>query len=147
MIEQRRRAYLDALGIDVWLLKPSTADRGRLVFSPGGGSTLLVCDSAEAAITRLACDVVRALGDDSVWAWPDPECAESSPSLEQAVARFLFTRVVIFGHDLGSQLFKGASPEVIGSARISIAPGLEELSVRGTAKQEFWNQVSGNPFN
>ena len=45
MIESQRRAYLDAMGLDVWSIKPPQPEFDRLIFQPGEGSTLLICDA------------------------------------------------------------------------------------------------------
>ena len=55
----------------------------------------------------------------------------------------IFTRVVLFGTELVRQLFKDGAPMVLGSARILVTAGLEDLAVSGAAKLEFWNQLSG----
>lgn len=144
MIELRRRAYLDALGIDVWLSKPAEADRNRLLFSPGKGDTLLVCSSAESSITRLASDITRALGGEVIWAWPDPEGRKESPTIAEAVGQFLFTRIVIFGSNLERQICGNEPPEFGASTRVLAAPDLNELAERGTARRLFWKQISGS---
>ncbi len=144
MIELRRRAYLDALGIDVWLSKPVEADRNRLLFSPGQGDTLLVCSSAESSITRLASDITRTLGGEVIWAWPDPEGRQESPTIAEAVDQFTFTRVVIFGSDLGRAICSNDPPEFGASTRTLTAPDLNELAERGTARRLFWKQISGS---
>lgn len=141
MIESRRRAYLEAMGIDVWLARPPAPEWDRLLIGPGQGSTLMVCREPGESAGKLARDVARAIGQDPVWAWPDPESAASSPKLRDAVENRLFTRVIVFGDDLAGQLFKGEPPGVLVSAAVVTAPGLEELAVRGTAKQTFWSQL------
>ena len=142
MIELRRRAYLDALGIDVWLSKPAEADRNRLLFSPGKGDTLLVCSSTESSITRLASDISRAVGGEVIWAWPDPEGRKESPTIAEAVGQFLFTRIVIFGSNLERQICSNEPPEFGASTRVLTAPDLNELAERGTARRLFWKQIS-----
>jgi hypothetical protein len=147
MIESRRRAYLDALGLDVWSIRPPQPEFGRLMLQPGEGGTLLVCDSPDATATRIAGDVARALAGEVVWAWPDPEGGPESPTLEQAIGQQLFSRVVLFGAGLGGQMFRGETPPVVGSASITVSDSLDELAVRGTAKQVFWKQLSGKSIN
>jgi len=144
MTELRRRAYLDALGIDVWLSKPVEPDHNRLLFSPGKGDTLLVCSSAESSITRLAGDITRALGGEVIWAWPDQEGRKESPTIAEAVGQFLFTRVVIFGSDLGRQICSDDQPEFSASTSVLTAPDLNELVERGTARRLFWKQIAGS---
>jgi hypothetical protein len=92
--EARRRAYLEALGFDVWVARSAApgggaqpaasfdapleasfdalADHqhGRIQVGSGRGSTLLVCSSAADSASKFAADVVRALGGDPAWAWP-----------------------------------------------------------------------------
>jgi hypothetical protein len=147
MIESRRRAYLDALELDVWSIKPPKPVFDRLLFQPGEGCTLLVCDTPDATATRIAGDISRALAGETVWAWPDPSAPSQGPTLEQAVAQHLFTRVVLFGAGLGRQLFQGDTPPAVGSACITVTHKLDELAVRGNAKQVFWEQLSGKNIN
>ena len=147
MIESRRRAYLDAIGLDVWSIKPPEPEFDHLLFQPGEGSTLLICDAPEATATRIAGDIARVLAGDAVWAWPDPSASPESPSLEQAVGQYLFTRVVLFGPGLGRQMFRGEVPLVVGSAGITVTESLDELAVRGNAKRIFWQQLYGKNVN
>ena len=114
-----------------------------LFFQPGEGSTLLICDAPEATATRIAGDIARALAGKVVWAWPDPEGSPQSPTLDQAIGQYLFTRVVVFGDYLARKVFRGDAPLVTGSASITISVGLDELAVRGNAKQVLWKQISG----
>jgi len=141
MIESQRRAYLDAMGLDVWSVKPPEPEFDHLLFQPGKGGTLLVCAAPDGTATRIAGDITRALASDVVWAWPDPAASPESLSLEQSIRQFLFTRVVLFGPGLGRQIFRGDAPAVLGSASITVSESLDELAVRGTAKREFWQQL------
>lgn len=141
MSETRRRAYLEALGLDVWLTKAAAAEPAGLVVS-GDGCLLLVCSSAEESASRLAGDISRVLGDDVAWAWPDTADAAESLTLAQAVERFLFTGILLFGKAVEKQLFAAQPPAVLGSARVLRAPGLDELAVRGTAKQTLWQLLA-----
>ena len=144
MIESQRRAYLDAMGLDVWSIKPPQPEFDRLIFQPGEGSTLLICDAPETTATRIAGDIARALAGKVVWAWPDPEGSPQSPTLEQAVGQYLFTRIVLFGDGLARQVFRGDAPLVTDSASITVSIGLGDLAVRGNAKQILWKQLFGN---
>lgn len=139
--ETRRRAYLDALGFDVWLLKPAEAGPGRLQLAPGEGSVLLVCANAEDSASRLAGDIVRALAGKCVWAWPEPESGGDNPTLADAIGDRLFTRVCLFGPELAENLLPRQRPEVIGSAAVSVFPELQSLAVRGEAKRRFWESI------
>lgn len=144
MIESRRRAYLEAMGYEIWSARLHDPGPNRLLICQGEGDTLLVCSSPDAATSLFARDVARALGDRVVWAWRDPEGRSESTTLEDAIGQYLFTRVVLFGPGLARQLFKDGAPIVLGSARILVTAGLADLAVDATAKLEFWNQVSGN---
>ncbi len=142
MIESQRRAYLEAMDINVWLGKPDAADLDRLVIGPGSGSTLLLCHSADESATRLAADICRFLADGPVWAWPDPEGRAQYPSLENAVDKYLFTRVVVFGQTLAGQLFNGQVPQTLGSARIVEVSGLNVLLASANARRQLWRKLS-----
>ncbi len=143
MTEARRLAYLDALGLDAWVLRPPEAAHDRLVVQPGEGATLLICELPDATATRIAGDISRVMAGQVVWAWPDPQGSLEFPLLEEAVSQHLFTQVVLFGAELERKLFKGEAPLTIGSAGITVTGSLEELAVRGSAKRELWNRLSG----
>ena len=143
MMEAQRRAYLEAMGIGVWINKPAAADADRWVVGPGSGSTLLLCRTAEESGTRLAADIGRSLGGDPVWAWPDPEGRQEYPSLKDTIEQYLFTQAVLFGHALAGQAFKGSVPEVLGSASLQVTADLDELAVDGMARRKLWQCLSG----
>lgn len=141
MIEPRKRAYLEAMGFDVWVAKPPEPQRDRLVVGPGQGSTLLVCASPEQCATRLGGDIVRAVGGDPVWAWPDPEGNPDGPRIADAVKDSLFTQVFIFGSETAGLLFGQDAPATIVSAAVEVVADIGELETRGTAKQQFWTSM------
>ncbi len=143
MNESRRRAYLEAMGFDIWSAKPPETEANRLLVQAGQGDTLLVCDSPGVTESPFASDIARVLGGAVVWAWPDPAGSFASPTLEEAVGQHLFTRVVLFGAGLGLHLFRGEAPLVVGSARILVTRRIEDLVASGSAKLVFWNQLSG----
>jgi len=147
MIESRRRAYLEAMGLDIWTIRPPPASPDRLVLQPGNGQTLLLCQQPEETAERIAGDIARALDQDVVWAWPDPDGQVETVSLEEAVGQYLFTRMVIFGKDLANRVCKGEAPQVIGSASILVTAAVSELAVHGCAKQTFWEQLSVSRLN
>jgi hypothetical protein len=147
MTELRRRAYLEAMGLDVWALKPPPPKPGQLVIQPGSGDTLLLCQQPEETAGRLAGDIARALAQGGVWAWPDQGGYSESTSLEQAIACHLFTRVVVFGEGLAREIFKADVPPVIGSASILVVDTMDEITVRGSAKQALWKHLSGSSLN
>lgn len=142
MIESQRRAYLEAMNIDVWLGKPEPEDRDRLMIGPGGGSTLLLCGGADESATRLAGDINRFVGGGPVWAWPDPEGNPECPSLRDAIDAYLFTRIVVFGKSVAEMLFQGPPTQVEGSAKVVVAPGLDVLAASADARRKLWMMLS-----
>lgn len=147
MMETRRRAYLEAMGLDVWEMKPAAPLADRLVLQPGEGDTLLLCREPEESAQRIAGDISRTLGQEVVWAWPDPEGKEENATLDQAIGQFLFTRVVIFGESLARHVCQGKTPQVIGSARVLVTREVDELAVSGNAKQSFWQLLCQSYVN
>ena len=145
MIESQRRAYLEALGFDVWVTRPPPPQPGRLVVGPHAAATLLVCGKPENSATRIAGDVVRALGGDASWAWPDTGGGEACVGLAEAIADRLITRVILFGQEPARWLFEGSVPEVLGSARVIAAPGLDELAGQGRARRSLWRLLQESP--
>ena len=143
MTEAQRRAYLEAMGIGVWINKAAAPDAYRWVVGPGSGSTLLLCRTAQQSGTRLAADIGRSLGGDPVWAWPDPQERQEHPLLEDTIEQYLFTQVLLFGHALASRSFKGSVPGVLGSASVQVTADLDELAVDGMAKRKLWQCLFG----
>ena len=143
MTEARRRAYLEAMGFDVWVRKPPPPLENRLVVGPGRGNTLLICATPELSASKLAADIARAVGGEPVWAWPDPEGRPASPDLEQAVRDGLFTRVMVFGEETRKRLMGAQEDEVVASSTVRSAADLEELAVRGEAKRRLWQLICG----
>jgi len=141
MIEARRRAYLEALGVDVWVARPPAAEPGRLGVGTGSGSTLLVCLAAADCTSELGRDLVRAIGGEPVWAWLHPLEEHGGQALGDIVSGRLITRVLLFGKEPEQQLFRGGAPEIIGSATVSTVPSLQELAVSGIAKQSLWRKL------
>jgi hypothetical protein len=141
MTEAQRQAYLEAMGINVWVGKPATAGPDRLVVGPGSGSTLLLCRVAEESATRLAADIGRCLRD-PVWSWPDPEGNPEYPSLQETIEQHLFTRVLLFGATLAKRAIKGPLPDILGSASLKVTADLDELAVSGRARRELWQYLS-----
>ena len=139
MIEARRRAYLEALGLDVWLTRPTVEERGCLAVNDGRGSTLLVCPSSADCLTDIAADVARALGGDPVWAWLDPPPAEGGERLEHIITHRLITRVLLLGLSAERSLFQGDAPGIVGSATVSVAPSLDDLASSASARKSFWD--------
>ena len=140
MIEARRRAYLEALGLDVWVPRPPPPQRGRILLGADPAGTLLICAAPGDSATKFAGDVVRALGGQASWAWPDTGGGEGV-ELAEAVAGHLITRIVLFGPEPARWLFPSDVPEVLGTAAVTVAPDLEELAVRGQAKHSLWRTM------
>jgi len=164
--EARRRAYLEALGFDVWVVRSAApaggaqsaalfdapfeapfdalADNqhGRIQVGSGRGSTLLVCSAAADSASKFAADVVRALGGDPPWAWPVSGVGSGAGgdhlTLEAAIGARLITRVLVFGDDTVRWLFQGAIPPVVGSATVTPLAGLGEISLHAAAKRALW---------
>ena len=143
MIEERRKAYLEAMGYDVWVARPPPPQPGSLMFSSGKGSVLLVCDEPSCSATKLSGDIARALGQDPVWAWPATDDEQASEQIENAVSDRLLTDVIVFGQSLARSLFQGDPPEFLGSAKVSVASGMDELTEVGEAKRAFWTLLRG----
>jgi len=141
MIEARRRAYLEALGLDVWVVRPAAGEPDRLTAGAGSGSTLLVCPAAADCTTELARDLVRAMGGEPVWAWLEPPAEDGGQALGDIVSGRLITRVLLFGTEAAQRLFRGGAPEIVGSAAVSIVPGLQELAASGSARRSLWRQL------
>lgn len=144
MIESQRRAYLEVMGIEVWSVRPQPAELDRLLIGHGTGNALLICDSAESSVTRLAGDIGRSLKGQAVWAWQDPEGHADHPNVQQAVEQNLFTRVIVFGEALGKNLFGGNAPDTVGTASVFVTSELADFAVRGSAKRTFWQHISAS---
>ncbi|MDT8319972.1 MAG: hypothetical protein RQ826_05540 [Xanthomonadales bacterium] len=140
MIEAQRRAYLQAMGFELWLRKPPEPLRDRLLLGPGEGRVLLITEFAQDCATPLAADIVRVLGAEAVWAWPDPDGDADRPTLEQAVGGQLSTLVVIFGNALARRLLR-TPDDVIASAAVVRSECLATLAVSAAAKRELWLQL------
>lgn len=145
MSEVRRRAYLEAMGFDVWVARPPDLQWDRLQMGPGQGSTLLVCASPEEGESTISSDIARAIGGDPVWAWPDPQDDPEAPRLEDAVRDRLFTRVIVFGEIVAERLFGGLPPDVLLSSAVNVTCTLGELSTRGSAKRALWQLLRQEP--
>ena len=143
MTEPRRRAYLEAMGFDVWIAKPAPATAAPVFVGPGQHSTLLVCESAAASATPIAGDVARAIGGQPVWGWPEDGGEDGVTDLQQAISDRLFTRVIVFGPLAESCLPQG-SGRVIGSASVAVTSSLGELAERGDARRAFWQLLRGD---
>ena len=149
MNDAARLEWLEAMGIDVWVERDRPADTKpgpplTLKVCPGRGSTLLVCGHGSDTASTLAADIVRALGGDPVWSWPQAESPAEGESLESSVRERLFTAVIVFGQSLAETLFGGHVPETIESARVVCCASLPELSHDADARRQLWSLVCAN---
>lgn len=143
MISGRQQAYLDAMDIDVWLLRGSSqpetvvaANELELKMGPGSGGVLLICALDSDSASRLANDISRAMGSNPVWAWP--HAGAGSIMLAKAIEDSLFTTVAIFGDSLASALFDGSLPASLKSANIVLLPAMQDLQDSGDARKLLW---------
>ena len=146
MISNRQLSYLDAMEIGVWSLReisdpaahaiPVTNKSPGLKLGPGGGGILLICAADNDSASRLAGDIVRALGSVPVWAWPQVD--SSAVKLSNAVEENLFTTVAIFGNELAARFFDADLPDSLGSANLVLLPAMQEIQSRPKARQALW---------
>lgn len=141
MNEARRRAYLEALGLDVWVKCPDAGSGSLLGANQGRGSTLMVFPRSSDVESELVRDLLRAVGGDPACAWLDPDPGGDGETLEALVAGRLITRILLFGGQPAKRLFAGAVPEVFGSSRLSVAPDLGTLAKNGPAKKALWGAL------
>ena len=152
MSDVNQRAYLEAMGIPVWVPKEhvnrENVDQTPefvspvLKLGPGAGDVLLVCGKVDEPAQHIAADIARSLKAEPVWAWPDADAAGSD--IETAVNEHLFTTLIVFGKSLLNQLFDGSAPESLGSARILAVPGMATLCTSSTARQALWKLICSN---
>ena len=150
MDEIRRQAYLEAIGIDVWLARPEPGQARAIHCSETAGaeaSLLLVCERPEQADTPLAEDLVRAFGGNGCWAWPSNSEEMPAQTLADIVDERLFTRVVLFGKGMSQEVAGRQSGKVIASAQIETTVSLDELSASATARQALWRQLFKDGVN
>jgi DNA polymerase III psi subunit len=166
MVSNRQRAYLEAMDIGVWSLRKSSASLQSpsvlpaqdlstaaahppvtqatekaqgLKLGPGGGGVLLVCAADTDSVSRLANDIIRALGSAPVWAWPQDE--SSAVTLTSAVDENLFTMVAIFGIELAEQFFDGELPHSLNSASLVLLPAMQDLQSRAEKRRALWATI------
>ena len=148
MMDDRRLAYLEAMGIDVW--RPRSARDEGSAASPGGalvqlgqgeGDILCIGPTRDASRRKLSVDISRAMRTVPVWSWPaaGPGSGADCLSLEAAVTERLLTQILVFGDALAANLFGAVVPHVIGTARVHIVPDLDSLDGDREAKRKLWN--------
>lgn len=170
MNSARQRAYLDAMGIEVWSLRqtpPSlettTAhtredeatndgaidDRTIKDGIIDGGPTLKLGSGSGGILLVCAADVDSAsrLANDisramtSVPVWAWPAEESTAVSLTAAVDDKLFTTVAIFGTDLAGQFVEGGLPTNMNSANLVILPSMQELQTQADARKSLWTTI------
>lgn len=154
--QTRQRAYLDAMGIPVWLPRETTstietpaADFAlSLKLGPGSGGVLLICATATDSASKLAADISRLLGSVPVWSWPDNGADAVKPAV--AVDENLFTTIAVFGTELAEQFFGSKLPANLNSASLILLPSMRDLEAHAQARRTLWadlcrsGMVSGN---
>jgi len=146
MIETRRQAYLDALGIPVWSLREAAASETphvdsncALKLGPGSGGILLICATDTDSASKLANDISRALGKVPVWSWPDD--GEDAVKPIVAVDENLFTTVAVFGTELAKRFFGSELPVNLNSASLVLLPSMRDLETRADARRSLWTDL------
>lgn len=146
MIEARKQAYLEAMGVPVWCLRETAAIETPLVdnncvlkLGPGSGGILLVCATDTDSASKLANDIGRALGKVPVWSWPDDGEDAVKPAV--AVDKNLFTSVAIFGAELAEKLFGNELPAKLNSAALVLLPSMRDLETRAEARRSLWVEL------
>lgn len=143
MPDSRQRAYLDAMGIEVWSLRhspdqpsPDTLDEPGIKLGPGDGGILLICTHDTDSASRLANDIERALGNVPVWAWPQKD--QAPVHLKTAVDEHLFTTVAIFGEELASRFYAGELPGNVNSAKLVLLPSMQDIQSSPAMRKRLW---------
>jgi DNA polymerase III psi subunit len=144
-------AYLEAMDISVWQLRsipraaepdlkttaPEVQTATGLKLGPGSGGTLLLCADPADSATRLANDIVRALGSVPVWAWPETDA--KAIGLAEAIEEHLFTTVAIFGDGLARQLFDNEIPASLKAAKLVPLPSMQDVQQQADARRALWD--------
>ncbi|NND43751.1 MAG: hypothetical protein HKN58_00405 [Xanthomonadales bacterium] len=151
-----QRAYLDAMGIPVWLSRepavqpagtetetaPESQPAMALQLGPGSGPVLLLCQSVSEPASALATDIARSLDQSPVWGWPVAE-AEAT-AVTEVISEGLFTHVIVFGHETIHALFGANAPETVGAACVLRAPSLAALADSPAERKSLWRTLRQN---
>jgi len=147
-MRELQRRYLEALEIPVWVPRAAEMMPGavpdRIRLGPGSGASLFICSGPEASSSLLAADIVRALPEPPVWAWP--EDVEDAMAVGAAVKERLFSSIIVFGEELASRLFGPGCPESVGSARLVIAPAMSALAGSPHLRRACWRLLVSGHF-
>jgi hypothetical protein len=146
MTGARQAAYLEAMGIPLWVRKGAVPESGEplsgLRLGPGSGRFLLLCSGDGESAGELAADIARALPEQPVWAWPATE--QPGRSVQEVIDEHLFTDMLVFGADPARKVFGDAIPEVLGPMRVLMVPGMDELSSEASARRALWRSLCEN---
>lgn len=156
-MDARRMAYLDAMGIDVWVPRGASAQQAvpgpevgvapapvsataGVCLGPGQGEILCIAASAKQAHMKLATNISGAMRSAPVWAWPTQSIEESGgyATVAEAVGDRLITRVLVFGAELAESLLGEQAPDTIGTAKLHVVPAMEALESDVEAKRALW---------
>ena len=145
MSESLRRAYLQAMGIELWVSRrqpTGIAEPVLLGIGTGQGSTVVVCATPAEPTTPLGRDLERAIealqGQAPVWAWLDPLPEQDCATLAELIDRKLVTRVLVLGAGLAERLGAGQPGDVVASAAVVSLPGPAELGSSAAARRRAW---------
>lgn len=142
-----QRAYLEAMGIPVWVRRGQAQAAGPaqvagLQLGPGKGPLLLLCAAVSESSSQLAADIARALRCEPVWGWPAPD--GEGDGVAAAVGDGLFTHLLVFGNETESALFGGPAPETLASARVLRAASLPVLAAEPDERRGLWRALVEN---
>lgn len=140
MVQSRQKAYLDAMGIPVWVLRDGNASSHETLdvqLGPGSGQVLLLSSTLNESAGRLAADIARSLRSEPVWGWPATD--EPGLNLQDAVKERLLTHIVVFGTDAAAQMIDRSASELLGSAIVVRAPSLSDLKTSVAERRKFWS--------
>jgi hypothetical protein len=142
-----QRAYLEAMGIPVWVRRGPAQAAGptqvaSLQLGPGTGSVLLLCAGVSESSSQLAADIARALGSEPVWGWPAAD--GEGRGVAEAVGDGLFTHLLVFGSEAECALFGGPAPETLGPARVLRAASLPALAADPGERRGLWRMLVDN---
>lgn len=151
-MDSRSLAYLDAMGIEVWQPRGTSAEENtdsgalEIVIGAGDGDILCIVESGSEARLRLAADIGGAMRCSPVWAWPSESSEQSGELLtvQAAVSEKMLTRILVFGEDLAARIFGPEIPTVLSAARVHVVPGLVALKEDRNAKRVLWGLMNEN---
>lgn len=150
MMDSRRLAYLDAMGIDVWqsrgvasISEPAVVEPG-IEIGAGDGDILCIVQTKAEAELKLAAGIGAAMRCKPVWAWPagKQDQPDGSLTIEAAVSEKMLTRILVFGEDLAETLLGSDNSEVVSTARVHLVPTLANIAKDKDAKRSLWRLMN-----